>query len=91
MLIDDKLLQSIKNEISTNLKEGIIEQLVLMKDKIVKIMKDNVVIQVKTQMKFSEEKENGFNLAISCMDVCMKNYIEELKKAWFKGEENGNS
>ena len=57
-----------------------------MKNEIIKIMKCNVVMQVKTQNKFSEEQESGFNLAISCMDVCMKNYIEELKKELFKGE-----
>lgn len=90
MLIDDKFLQNTKNEISTNFKEGIIEQLTLMKNEIVKIMKGNVVIQVKAQNKFSEEQESGFNLAVSCMDACMKIYIEELKKEWMKEIENGN-
>lgn len=89
-MINDKFLQNIKNKISTNFKEGIIEQLTLMKNKIIKIMKCNVVIQVKAQNKFSEEQESGFNLAISCMDVCMKSYIEELKKEMFKGDKNGN-
>lgn len=87
MLIDDKFLQNTKNKISTNFKEGIIEQLTIMKNEIIKIMKGNVGIQVKNQNKFSEEQESGFNLAISCMDVCMKIYIEELKKELFKGEE----
>ena len=87
MLIDDKFLQNTKNEISTNFKEGIIEQLTLMKNEIVKIMKDDVVMQVKAQIKLSEEQENGFNLAISCMDVCMKSYIKKLKEELFKGEE----
>ena len=90
MLIDDKLLQNTKNEISTNFKEGIIEQLTLMKNEIVGIMKGDVVMQVKAQIKFSEEQESGFNLAISCMDVCMKSYIEEFKKVLMKEKNNGN-
>ena len=51
MLIDDKFLQNTKNEISINFKEGIIEQLTLMKNEIIK--------NIELKKKWMKEKNNG--------------------------------
>ena len=75
----DEQAKELAKRVSKEFWEGVIEQLVLMKDQSLKII-TNIKENVKEKGKLDGSAEYGFDLAINCFEEVMSRYIEELKK-----------
>lgn len=73
----DEQAEELMGIVSKQFREGVIEQLVLMKDQSHKL-----VTNIKEKIKLNGTAEYGFDLAVDCFEEVMNGYIEELKKGW---------
>lgn len=73
----DEQAKELKEIVSKQFREGVIEQLVLMKEQSHKL-----ITNIKEKIKLNATAEYGFNLAVECFEEVTNGYIEELKKRW---------